>query len=71
MVFNCPKVCFTLRANRETDGARVVVAAALAAVMDALLRRPLGGVLQARPRLFLTFYFSWDRCGVDLKTIRV
>jgi hypothetical protein len=36
-------VCLTLRAKRETDGARVVVAAALAAVMDALMRRCLGG----------------------------
>ncbi|CAL1139151.1 unnamed protein product [Cladocopium goreaui] len=33
--------CFTLRARRDTDGARVVVSAALAAVMDALLRRCL------------------------------
>ncbi|CAK9117272.1 unnamed protein product [Durusdinium trenchii] len=33
--------CFTLRAQRDTDGARVVVSAALAAVMDALLRRCL------------------------------
>ncbi|CAE8618416.1 unnamed protein product, partial [Polarella glacialis] len=32
---------FTLRANRETDGARVVVAGALAAIMDALMRRPV------------------------------
>ena len=36
-------VCFTFRTNRETDAARVVVAASLVAVMDALLRRPLGG----------------------------
>ncbi|CAJ1373459.1 unnamed protein product [Effrenium voratum] len=38
-------VCCTLRASRETDGARVVVSAAIAAIMDALLRRVLVGPL--------------------------
>jgi len=33
-------VAFTLRADRETDGARVCVAAAMTAIMDALMRRP-------------------------------
>jgi len=37
--------CFTLRARRDTDGARVVVSAALAAVMDTLLRRCLTDTL--------------------------
>lgn len=32
---------FSLRPSRETDGARVIVSAGLAAIMDALLRRPL------------------------------
>eukprot|EP00930_Biecheleria_cincta_P042954 TRINITY_DN29551_c0_g1_i1.p1 TRINITY_DN29551_c0_g1~~TRINITY_DN29551_c0_g1_i1.p1 ORF type:complete len:4122 (-),score=701.34 TRINITY_DN29551_c0_g1_i1:256-12621(-) len=38
-------VCFVLKASRETDGARVVVSAAIAAVMDALLRRPFANTL--------------------------
>ncbi|CAK0887698.1 unnamed protein product [Prorocentrum cordatum] len=36
-------VCFTLRATRETDGARVVVSAALVVLFDALLRCPVAG----------------------------
>jgi hypothetical protein len=35
-------VAFTLQENRETDAVRVVVAGALAAVMDALIRRSVG-----------------------------